>query len=119
MQAESVQADLKSTNVQVPVGPLVASAGRRLCENGCGRVSTSFDQDRFGQLKIKMSCCLRRLVWYVGGVALRTSALVPECGRAIKVHKNGVDQSDENKKQVMQDCLIETIFFIIVHRHLL
>lgn len=78
MEAESVQADLKSTNVQVPVGPLVASTGRRLCENGCGRVSTSFDQDCFGQLKIEVSCCLRRLVGYVGSVAFRTSAFVPE-----------------------------------------
>lgn len=103
MEAESVQADLKSTNVQVPVGPLVASAGRGLCENGCGRVSTSFDQDCFGQLKIKMSRRLRRLVWYVGGVALRTSAFVSERDRTIKVQKNRVDQSDKNKKQVMQD----------------
>lgn len=78
MEAESVQADLKSTNVQVPVGPLVASAGRGLCENGCGRVPTSFDQDCFGQLKVKVSCCLRRLVRYVGSVAFRTTAFVPE-----------------------------------------
>lgn len=93
MEAESVQANLKSTNVQVPVRPLVASAGRGLRENGCGRVSPSFDQDCFGQLKIKVSCRLRWLVRYVGSVAFWTAAFVPECDKAktvalIKVIKN-------------------------------
>lgn len=87
MEAQSVQADLKSTNVQVPVGPLVASAGRGLCENGCGRVSTSFDQDCFGQLKIKVSCRLRWLVRYMGRVAFWTSTFVSECDKGKKKKK--------------------------------
>lgn len=77
MEAQRVQANLKGTEVQVAVGPLVAPAGRGLGEDGRGGVPPGFDQDRFGQFKVKMCRCLRRLVGDVRCVAFRSSALVP------------------------------------------
>lgn len=77
MQAEGIQADFKGTQMQVAVGPLMASASRGLSENGCGAVSTSFNQHSLGQLKVKMSSCLRWLVGHMWSMAFRPATFVP------------------------------------------
>lgn len=78
MQAEGIQANFKGTQMQVAVGPLMASAGRGLSENGGGAVSTSFNQHSLGQLKVKMGSCLGWLVGYMWSMAFRSTAFIPK-----------------------------------------
>lgn len=77
MQAEGIQANLKGTQMQVAVGPLVTSTGRGLRENGGGAVSSSFNQHSLGQLKVKMGSCLRWLVGHVWSMTFRPTAFIP------------------------------------------
>lgn len=77
MQPKGIQANLKGTQMQVAVGPLVTSTGRRLSENGGGAVSSSFNQHSLGQLKVKMGSCLRWLVGHVWSMTFRPAAFIP------------------------------------------
>lgn len=58
VEAQRVQADLEGTEVQVPVGPLVAPAGGGLGEDRGGGVPSSLDEDSLCQLKVEVSRCL-------------------------------------------------------------
>lgn len=78
VQSQCIESNLKGAEVKVTMRPLVATTRRRMGENGGAAVSPSLNENRLGQLKIEVSSCLRGLIWDMGGMALRSPALVSE-----------------------------------------
>lgn len=76
VQSQCIESNFKGAEVKVTMRPLVAAARRRVGENGGAAVSPSLNENCLGQLKIKVSSCLRGLIWDVGSMALRSPALV-------------------------------------------